>query len=219
MSLPAKHIYLQDLCNRLALRWPDNSTVNIVFHGHSVPSGYACTPWVDSFHAYPHLVHRIIKQRFPYAVVNAIVTAVGGENSREGAGRFESEVLNHRPDLVVLDYGLNDRGIGLSEAEKAWRYMIEKTLGSGTKMILMTPSWDQTWFDKNESWHELEDHAAQERALADEYGIGLGDSFSAYERYVDRDGDLQDLLSHWNHPSPLGHELIAREITSWFIAR
>ncbi|MEK5235702.1 hypothetical protein NST99_08380 [Paenibacillus sp. FSL L8-0470] len=31
-------------------------TLNIVCHGHSVPSGYFATPIVDTFHAYPHLL-------------------------------------------------------------------------------------------------------------------------------------------------------------------
>ena len=44
MSIPAKHEYLEELCTRLAQRWPDNRTVNIVCHGHSVPAGYAATP-------------------------------------------------------------------------------------------------------------------------------------------------------------------------------
>ena len=219
MSIPDKNEYLSALCDRLAKRWPDNATVNIVCHGHSVPAGYVCTPWVDTFHAYPHLVHRTLNQRFPYAVTNMIVTAVGGETSPQGAARFERDVLCHQPDLVILDYGLNDRQAGLAEAERAWRSMIEKTLERGIPVMLMTPSWDLTWFSQSGEWHALEAHAAQERALAAEYGAALGDSFAAFRRYIDGGGDLQNLLSHWNHPSPLGHELIAREITGWFTAR
>ena len=219
MSIPNKHEYLSDLCGRLAKRWPDNPTINIVCHGHSVPAGYACTPWVDTFHAYPHLVHKALNQRFPYAVTNVIVTAIGGETSPLGAARFERDVLCHRPDLVVIDYGLNDRSITLAEAEKAWRGMIEKALQYGTPLILMTPSWDQTYFSQDDLWHSLRAHAAQERSLAAEYGVALGDTFAAFQRYIDAGGDLQDLLSHVNHPSPLGHQLIAREITSWFTAR
>lgn len=219
MSISLKNEYLSDLCDRMAKRWPDNTAINIVCHGHSVPAGYACTPWVDTFHAYPHLVHKALSQRFPYAVINVIVTAVGGETSPLGAARFERDALCHQPDLIILDYGLNDRRTSLTEAEKAWRSMIEKTLKRGTPIMLMTPSWDQTWFLQDELWYSLEAHAAQERALAAEYGIALGDSFAAFQRYIDAGGDLQDLLSHVNHPSPLGHELIAREITSWFTAR
>ena len=219
MSIPSKTEAYASLCAKLSERWPDNRTLNFVCHGHSVPSGYACTPWVDTFHAYPHLVHRTLKQRFPYAVMNVIVTAIGGENSGQGAARFEQDVLCHKPDLVILDYGLNDRGIGLAAAEQAWRSMIRKTKEYGAEVMLLTPSWDQTWYKKDGEWQALCAHAGQIRFLAEEYGVALGDSFAAYERYICQGGDLADLLSHWNHPSPLGHELIAREITSYFPAR
>ena len=211
--------YLASLCDELAKKWPDNRTVNLVFHGHSVPSGYACTPYVDTFSAYPYLVHRTLKQRFPYAVINVIVTAVGGENAEEGSRRFCSDVLCHKPDLVILDYGLNDRAIGLDAAEAAWRFMIRETLTYGAKMMLMTPSWDMTWFGKDDGWKDLEGHAALIRSLAEEYSLALGDSFAAFGRYVKGGGSLVNLLSHVNHPSPLGHELIAEEITAYFPAR
>ena len=217
--IPAKTDYLSDICDLLALRWPENRTLNFVCHGHSVPSGYACTPLVDPFHAYPHLVHRALKQRFPYAVLNVIVTGVGGEHAERGAERFARDALNHNPDLVTIDYSLNDRSIGLTRAEIAWRSMTEAALARGAKVILMTPSWDQTWFRQDDDWLALAAHAAQVRRLAAEYGVGLGDSFAAFERYIRQGGDLQDLLSHWNHPSGTGHALIAREITSWFVAR
>ena len=219
MPIPQKHEYLSDLCDVLARRWPDNRTVNLVFHGHSVPSGYACTPFVDTFHAYPHLAHRTLKQRFPYAVINAIVTAIGGENAAQGAARFETEALCHRPDLVALDYGLNDRGLELKQAERAWRDMIEKTLARDIPMLLLTPSWDQTWLVRSAEWHALEEHAGQIRRLAAEYGVALADSFAAFEREVNGGADLLNLLSHRNHPSPLGHRLIAGELTAWFPAR
>ncbi len=161
MPIPQKHQYLAELCDTLARRWPDNRTVNLVCHGHSVPSGYACTPYVDTFHAYPHLMHRTLKQRFPYAVINVIVTAIGGENSVQGAARYDADVLCHKPDLVTIDYGLNDRSLTLEQAEHAWREMIEKTLERGIRLILLTPSWDQTWFSQSKEWHLLEQHARQ----------------------------------------------------------
>ena len=219
MPIPSKHEYLSELCNTLSCRWPDNRTVNLVCHGHSVPSGYACTPFVDSFHAYPHLMHRTLAQRFPYAVINVIVTAIGGENSVQGAARFREDVLCHKPDLITIDYGLNDRGIAMKDAEDAWRYMIEQSLECNIPVILLTPSWDQTWFVQSEEWHLLELHADQIRRLAEEYQVGLADSFAAYAKEVKEQGDLLNLLSHWNHPSPLGHQMIARELTAWFPAR
>ncbi len=59
-----------DLWAALQVDWPQNRLLNIVCHGHSVPAGYFATPVVDTFHAYPHLLHRELKHRFPFAVAN-----------------------------------------------------------------------------------------------------------------------------------------------------
>ena len=97
--------------------------------------------------------------------------------------------------------------------------MIQETLTYGAKVMLMTPSWDMTWYGKEDGWKALKEHAALIRCLAEEYSLALGDSFAAFEHYVKGGGSLVNLLSHVNHPSPLGHELIAEEITAYFPAR
>ena len=211
--------YLDEILDGMAKRWPENRTYNIVCHGHSVPSGYFATPLIDPFHAYPHLLHRLVKERFPFASVNVIVTAIGGENSAQGAKRFEKDVLPHSPDIVTIDYSLNDRGIGLEEARKAWSFMIEMALKAEKKVILCTPTWDNSFYRQDENWHALVEHAQQVRSLADEYDVGLADSFSAWEKRIEEDSDLAQYLSHVNHPSHAGHQLVANEIGRYFIAR
>ncbi|MFZ9033493.1 MAG: hypothetical protein ACO21J_06030, partial [Anaerohalosphaeraceae bacterium] len=39
-SIADKNIYLQSITQELIKQWPDNRTINIVCHGHSVPAGY-----------------------------------------------------------------------------------------------------------------------------------------------------------------------------------
>lgn len=209
--------YLSPVLDELEKRWPGNRTVNIVFHGHSVPSGYFDTPVVDTFNAYPHLLHRIIKERYPHAVVNVIVTAIGGENAVSGAARFASDVLTHHPDVVVIDYALNDRGVeGVADA---WGDMIRQAKAAGVKVILCTPTWDLTWKEQSDYWHALEHHAQLVRDMADQYDVGLADFFSAFARTVKTPDDLHALLSHWNHPNRAGHELAAAELARYFPAR
>ena len=116
--------YLREVSSELRKQWPATRAVNIVCHGHSVPAGYFKTPVVDTFNAYPHLLHKKLKERFPYAVCNVIVTAIGGEASDTGARRFEKDVLAHKPDVVLVDYALNDRRLGLEKAKAAWTSMI-----------------------------------------------------------------------------------------------
>ena len=47
--------YLSDLKKELQIAWPKNNTINMVFHGHSVPAGYFKTPQVNTLSAYPAL--------------------------------------------------------------------------------------------------------------------------------------------------------------------
>lgn len=211
--------YLDEELDELSKRWPENRTVNIVCHGHSVPAGYFATPFVDTLHAYPHLLLKLIKERFPFACVNVIVTAIGGENSVSGEARFEKEVLCYNPDLITIDYALNDRGIGLEKAKRAWESMIEMALERKKKVILLTPTWDNTFYLKDENWDLLKAHAEQIRALSKAYGVGLADSFAAWEKRIEETSDLARYLSHVNHPTREGHEIVANEIGRYFIAR
>lgn len=215
MSIADRKTYLTDTVKNLCTHWPENRMCNIVCHGHSVPSGYFATPMVDSFNAYPHLLHRELKSRFPFAVINVIVTAIGGETSVAGEARFTDEVLCHRPEIMTIDYSLNDRGHGLDGAEKAWRSMIEKSLERGVKLILMTPTPD-VWEIEPGGVTDLQRHAEQVRKLANEYGTGLADSLAAFDAYVRGGGDLMDVLSWANHPNRAGHEIVARELLRWF---
>jgi lysophospholipase L1-like esterase len=213
--------YLADLSDALYRRWPTNRTINIVCHGHSVPAGYFTTPVVDSLNAYPHQLLVGLKERFRFAVINVIVTAIGGETSPQGAERFEREVLCHRPDVICLDYGLNDRRVGLEGAESAWRAMITAALARGTRLILLTPTHDVlTRRSGDPQWAaELPKHAAQIRRLAEEYGLALADSDAAFQRYLQSGGHILDLLSHVNHPNQAGHALVTRELLRWFPAQ
>ncbi len=207
--------YLAGIRADLTRHWPTNHTVNIVCHGHSVPAGYFKTPVVDSFNAYPHLLHRGLKERFPHAVINVIVTAIGGEESERGARRFERDVLALRPAVVTIDYSLNDRRIGLARAEAAWRSMITNATVRGLKVILLTPTPDMA-AKLDDPGDPLNQHAEQVRRLAREHDVGLVDSLAAFQRAV-REGDsLANLMSQGNHPNRSGHDLVAAELLRWF---
>lgn len=207
--------YLAGLTGPLTRQWPLNRTVNIVCHGHSVPAGYFKTPRVDTFNAYPHLLHAGLKERFSFAVINVIVTAIGGENSERGVARFERDVLSLRPDVVAIDYALNDRRIGLAKARAAWASMIEQAQARGIKVILLTPTPDQT-AKLNDPTDPLNRHAAQIRLLAEKYRTALVDSLAAFQAAVKNGARLESLMSQSNHPNRKGHELVAAELLEWF---
>ena len=210
-----KETYLAEIFGILKKEWPCNRTVNIVCHGHSVPAGYFKTPIVDMFNSYPHLLHRELKAYYPYSVINVIVTAIGGEASDKGAERFERDVLAYRPDIVTIDYALNDRNIGLEKACSSWALMIENALSKDIKVILLSPTGDLT-SNLNDPNDLLNKHAGQIYDLASKYQTGLADSLTSFKRYIKTGGSLEDLMSQGNHPNRKGHELVSKEIIEWF---
>lgn len=208
--------YLSPVISLLETKWPSNRVVNIVCQGHSVPAGYFKTPAVDSLHAYPSRLRVALAEKYTHAVVNVIVTAIGGENSEQGAARFDRDVLLLKPDVVLIDYALNDRRIGLARARTNWVAMIEKAQAAGAKVILLTPTPDQS-AKFNDADDLLNQHAEQIRKLAAEFHVGLVDSLAAFQAEIARGTALTNLMAQVNHPNARGHELVATELVKWFL--
>lgn len=208
--------YLNPVRAELVKRWPQSRTVNFVFHGHSVPAGYARTPLVNTLDAYPYQTLVLIKQHYPQGVVNTITTAIGGENSEQGAARFEADVLTHKPDVIFIDYALNDRTIGVERAEKAWRSMIETTLKHEIKLILCTPTPDLSARMASDD-DPLSQQAAMIRRLAAEYHVGLADFYAEFNRLVASGEQLSDYMSQSNHPNARGHQVAVSVIAPWIV--
>ena len=207
--------YLTNITAALRTDYPRNRTVTLVCHGHSVPSGYFKTPEVRQLEAYPHLLRAGLAARFPHAVFNVIVTAKGGEDSSQGALRFERDVLSLRPDVVTLDYALNDRRIGLERARAAWTAMIQQAQSRGVKVLLFTPTPDLK-ADLTRPDDPLTQHAAQIRALAREHDTGLVDSLAAFESFARDGGRLATEMAQGNHPNAAGHRRVADLLLAWF---
>ncbi|RYG49033.1 SGNH/GDSL hydrolase family protein [bacterium] len=210
--------YLSDVVAEMTKEWPGNRTVEIVCHGHSVPAGYAKTPEVRTLDAYPNLLREGLSRRFTKAVINVTVTAIGGENSVAGERRFARDVLSRRPDVVTIDYGLNDRGLDPAAVRAAWQSMIGQAKSQRVKVILLTPTGDFTAHmdDPNDP---LTEQAVAIRRLAAEEEVALVDSFAAYQRAIAGGTPLDALMSQVNHPNRRGHELVAAELLQWFPAK
>ena len=206
--------YLDSIKQELQAKWPDNRTINLVFHGHSVPSGYFATPNVRTLSSYPYLTLQRVKQQYPYAVVNCITTSIGGEQAEQGAARFTAEVLTHQPDVVFIDYALNDRSIGLERARVAWEQMIQEAHVYGTKVILLTPTPDLKE-DILSPEADLTQHSQQIRRLAEQYGAGLVDSYAIFKKIAEKE-PLEPYMAQNNHINARGHALVAEAIFEYF---
>jgi acyl-CoA thioesterase-1 len=207
--------YLSTIKTELNKQWPANRNINLVFHGHSVPSGYAKTPLVNTFDSYPYQLLALLKKEYPYAVINVIVTAKGGENSIQGAERFERDALIHQPDVLFIDYALNELNTDPKKTYAAWDGMIKKALARNIKVILLTPSPDQrvNLADRNNSLKRNTDQIIQ---LAKDNHIGVANVFGVFNAFYAKGDSLKNYMAQVNHPNQSGNALIALELLKWF---
>src|SRR3546814_510896 len=158
----------------------------------------------------------ILKAAYPNAVINTILTSIGGEQSEQGAIRFKEDVLTHRPAVVFIDYALNDRSIGLPRAKEAWSSMIRQAIQYGAKVVLLTPTPD-TQVDILHPQNVLEQHSEQIRQLGETFGIAVVDSYAAFKRLAQSGKAIPDYMSQNNHPNTMGHRVVSDEIAKWFL--
>ena len=106
---------------------------------------------------------------------------------------------------------------GCFDPAAGFRYA-RAALAAGAKVILLTPTHDEPALypsgDVDASLLPL--HAEAIRRLAPEEGVGLADSYAAFDRATRGGTDLANLLSWVNHPNQRGHELVVQELMRWF---
>ena len=89
---------------------------------------------------YPHKLGEILSYLYPKASVNILNYGVSGETASMGLRRID-EMLSHKPDGVVVCFGLNDAGSGMDGLE-AYRENLRSIFERLSKVdvVFMTPN-------------------------------------------------------------------------------
>lgn len=105
---------------------------------------------------------------------------IGGENSEQVAKRFTDDVPAMKPDLLFINYALNNRGVSIEIAEKSWRLMVEQAIAVNVKIVLLTPTPDlkENILDENAP---LVKYVEMIKKLGTEYEIPVVDVYSQFK--------------------------------------
>jgi acyl-CoA thioesterase I len=109
---------------------PDPRPV-IVCYGDSLTAGAG----IESNASYPADLQRMLDDEgYRYRVVNE---GVSGDTTKDGLERI-ARVLDHKPQIVVVEFGGNDglRGLPVSYAQQNLATMIERIQRNGSKVAL-----------------------------------------------------------------------------------
>lgn len=191
----------------------------------------------DSTTAVRSTVDQVYAARLPTLLksrgVNAEVvnSGVGGSHTgrltdnarhkREHAlDRFQSAVLDQRPDIVIVQFGWNDSWVDSDSQDDPSRiplkdyfanllYIVTELTDDGADIILMTPNRPHTPLEKWRFERTLQ-YVNEVRRLAIETGTVLLDVWDAYTEFdAVEEQSLDDLLLDSVHPNDAGHELVA----------
>lgn len=153
--------------------------------------------------------------------LEAINAGIGGHKSNDMLARLQKDVLDHKPTWVSISCGVNDvwhsfkpepTGVPLDEYKVNMRAIVERCLGAGAQVLLLTatPIHENLDSPENEKLRPYNDFL---RDLAKEKKILLCDLFATFEQLYKqktRDGNL--LTTDGVHMKPRGNRLMARTI-------
>ena len=170
----------------------------------------------------------------PVKVVNS---GIGGHTTQNAIARFNKDVLQHDPDLVVIQYGINDSAVdvwrdppatksrvSVEQYDANLRTMIKQLKEKQIAVILMTPN-SLRWIPRMKQLYGkppydpddpqgfnvlLKSYAAAARKIAKEENVPLIDVYAAFENYDKQDNQAaDDLLLDGMHPNTKGQRMVA----------
>ncbi len=169
--------------------------------------------------------------------VKIINAGIGSHTTTMGKARFEKDVLNVKPDVAVIMFGINDAAVdvwkdppadkprvSLADYRNNLTEMVQALKSRGTRVVLMTSNplyWAATTlklYDKPPYRPEdvdgfnvvLRDYVSAVREIAKTEDVGLVDVFAAFEAYDAEPKHKPGALNpDGMHPGDAGHRIIA----------
>jgi lysophospholipase L1-like esterase len=167
-------------------------------------------------------------------IINA---GIGGNNTVQARARFEKDVLTHKPNIVAIQFGINDAAVDVwkdppetmprvdaATFRDNLRFFSRALLAQDCHVVLMTPN-PMRWTDKLRALYGkppyqpdavdgfnviLSRYAQIVRSVAQQEAVPLVDVYARFMDFEAQQGNrLDDLLLDGMHPNDRGHQLIA----------
>jgi lysophospholipase L1-like esterase len=183
--------------------------VKIVCFGDSVTGVYYHT---GGRRAYPEMLRLALERFSPKAAVQVVNAGVSGNSTQNALARLDRDVLQQRPQLVTVMFGLNDVvRVPLEEFRGNLTQIIVKCRQIDAEVVLCTPN--SVIDTAGRPTAKLLEYLAAIRQVAREQRIPLADCYAAFEAFRAQDAAAWEfLMSDEIHPNMDGHKLMAKTI-------
>lgn len=187
---------LKNLMKRAA----NGESLVIGFLGGSITQGsLSSTPK----NCYAYLVYEWWKKSFPNAAFSFVNGGIGGTTSHYGGARAWKDVLCYRPDIVTVDFSVND------DANE----FFEETYEGMLRRLLAAPSAPAVVVLNNVFYDTGKNAQDYHNRIADHYGIPhVSIKDTVYPDVESGKIVRADITPDNLHPNDKGHRLVADEI-------
>lgn len=198
---------------------PLSGTNKIVFIGDSI------TQAGEQYGGYVWLFRRYLNTLYPGESIEIIPSGVSGNKSTDLEARFDQDVLLHRPNLVVINVGINDVMPSFhksSESEtdpsplEVYRQklsaMVKAARARNIRVLLLSPTIIYEDLNSRENIRMVEylnamrDVAAQHQVQFLDLHTPFRHIIMTYQRYGGRSQNL--LTRDGIHPNHAGHQIM-----------
>ena len=231
--------------NRLKkLKHMDNSAYKIVCFGDSTTDATFFSETLPEAYKQLKSYSQWLQESLPVTIgkkVEVINAGITGDTTADAKRRFESDVLNHKPNLVIIQFGANDQCIRqdldlknpiLSLEDFAYNllFFINRIKKIKAIPVLMTPGmilWTDAFKTKffkppyllNEKYGlngNMNRYVDMVRRIATNEAVSLIDIYEKEMAYDAKEGhSLFDMLPDGLHPNNDGHLFIANIILEY----
>ncbi|MCR4640951.1 MAG: SGNH/GDSL hydrolase family protein [Lachnospiraceae bacterium] len=175
----------------------------IAFLGGSITEGYSSTAHENCYAA---RIFSWWEKSFPQSRMRYVNAGIGGTGSDYGAARAERDVLSERPDVVFVDFSVNDAANEFYQ--ECYEGLLRKLLGStGQPAVVLLH------FIKYDDGTTAE---AEHLALGRHYGLPcLSVRSSIYAMIKSGELEAESITADGLHPNDKGHGMIAELVTAF----
>ena len=233
MPKSVSHQQLSEKLPNLSEKLESKQEILICAFGDSVTQGVTSMGQLDLENVYHNKLKQLLEQHYPKNIFTIINAGIGGNTSFDGLNRLQQDVLQYNPDLILIEFGLNDSGGGLGGVEH-FKINIQKMINeikANTKsdIILLTPNYMATSDNPNvyeehrkRNWPE-QFAKIQNSGILSAYALGIreigvlnkvpiADIYTQWEGLSGKINTNTLLCNGLNHPNEDGHLLMANTI-------
>jgi lysophospholipase L1-like esterase len=197
----------------------------IVFIGDSITDCGRAQPVGEGLfnaigNGYVQYIDALLGAFYPEYSIRVINQGISGNTVRDLQKRWQSDVLDLKPDWLSIMIGINDvwrqfdlprqseTHVGLEEYEKTLRELVKKTQPQLQGLILATPFYiEPNWHDPMRA--QMDKYGAVVKKIAHESGAVFVDTQAAFDRVLT---SYYPATLAWDrvHPNHIGHMTLAR---------